>query len=118
MSGLSCRECGRDNRADSSFCLGCGAALSNACPSCGRELPVDAGFCDGCGHRLAASEPSAARSISSDREAVNTTKADELPASFAEVARLYCEHTDAIHDAWEMGDPTVVHGDGHVTNLF
>jgi hypothetical protein len=53
---VNCNACGRENRADSKFCLGCGGAFANACPSCQRELPADAGFCDGCGHRLDASD--------------------------------------------------------------
>ncbi|MBW2420818.1 MAG: protein kinase [Deltaproteobacteria bacterium] len=51
---MSCPHCGRDNRADSRFCLGCGAQLALACAGCGRELPPDADFCDGCGQAVAA----------------------------------------------------------------
>ena len=100
MPELSCNACGRDNRADSKFCLGCGGALSNACPSCGRELPADAGFCDGCGHRLGvpdASEGSTAlgtgsgvgsssssgSTITAPGARSSTHSASDLPAAFA-----------------------------------
>ncbi len=73
MPELSCRSCGHDNRADSRFCLSCGAAFSSACPSCGRELPAAAGFCDGCGQHLGervaspSASSSSAPSIASQR---------------------------------------------------
>jgi class 3 adenylate cyclase len=54
---MSCSRCGRENRADSRFCLGCGGPLALACVGCGRELPPDAGFCDGCGQPTAGGAP-------------------------------------------------------------
>ena len=42
----------------------------------------------------------------------------EMPSVFAEFGRLYVEHTDAIHDLWDDGEATLVHGDAHVANLF
>jgi class 3 adenylate cyclase len=46
---MICASCSRQNRPDSRFCLGCGAALGLSCGGCGRDLPADSGFCDGCG---------------------------------------------------------------------
>ena len=43
---------------------------------------------------------------------------ERLTEGFAEVARLYVEHTDAVHDAWDAGPASIVHGDGHAANLF
>ena len=45
-------------------------------------------------------------------------RGDALDPAFAEVARLYVDHTDAVHDAWEEGPAALVHGDGHLANLF
>ncbi len=42
----------------------------------------------------------------------------QMPPVFGDMARLYLEHTDAIHDLWQRGTPTVVHGDVHDANLF
>lgn len=46
------------------------------------------------------------------------SRANQLPRAFAEMARLYIEAFDGLHDLWESGPQSVVHGDGHVTNLF
>ena len=56
---MTCPSCGFENRADSRFCLGCGAELTAACPECGRDLPPGARFCDGCGQSLAEEPPRA-----------------------------------------------------------
>ncbi len=50
---VRCTDCGRENRADSRFCAGCGLAFVLGCSSCGRELAPDASFCDGCGTPVA-----------------------------------------------------------------
>ncbi|MDJ0853348.1 MAG: phosphotransferase, partial [Myxococcota bacterium] len=44
--------------------------------------------------------------------------ASEMPPVFAEVGRLYVEHTDAVYDLWDEGEATLVHGDAHIGNLF
>ena len=51
---MTCATCGRTNRDDSRFCVGCGTALVARCPACGREAESDARFCGGCGSSLAA----------------------------------------------------------------
>ncbi len=57
---MTCASCGRTNRDDSRFCVGCGTALVARCPACGREAESDARFCGGCGSPLAAVAPAAA----------------------------------------------------------
>jgi class 3 adenylate cyclase len=52
-------SCGRANRDDSRFCVGCGTALVARCPACGREAESDARFCGGCGSPLSAAPPAA-----------------------------------------------------------
>ncbi len=54
---MLCLSCSQDNRADASFCIGCGARLVLLCGSCGRELPRAARFCDGCGQPTAGASP-------------------------------------------------------------
>lgn len=54
---MTCASCGRTNRDDSRFCVGCGTALIARCPACGREAESDARFCGGCGSSLAAPPP-------------------------------------------------------------
>ena len=44
--------------------------------------------------------------------------AEELPPSCAELGRLYVAHTPEVHDAWEQGETTLLHGDAHLANLF
>jgi aminoglycoside phosphotransferase (APT) family kinase protein len=41
-----------------------------------------------------------------------------LTGEFCAIARLYIDAFDALHDLWEAGNLSVVHGDGHATNLF
>jgi len=94
---VNCNNCGRESRADSKFCLGCGGSLANTCPNCERELPPDAGFCDGCGQRLGAAETSdgdttieASSSANSSSSTItvpgartSTSSTSDLPAAFA-----------------------------------
>jgi class 3 adenylate cyclase len=54
---MTCASCGRLNRDDSRFCVGCGRALVARCPACGREAESDARFCGGCGSALSAAPP-------------------------------------------------------------
>lgn len=42
----------------------------------------------------------------------------EMPAVFTSMAELYLSNTDAIHQLWNEGDYTLVHGDLHDGNLF
>jgi hypothetical protein len=44
--------------------------------------------------------------------------APEMPPVFSEVGRLYVERTGELHDLWEEGEATFVHGDAHIGNLF
>ena len=46
------------------------------------------------------------------------TRAEDLDPIFAEVARLYVDQGEAVHDLWEAGTAVVTHGDGHLANLF
>src|SRR2546426_6218266 len=50
--GMNCGSCGRANRADSRFCIGCGKPLTPPCPACGVESELDAQFCGACGASL------------------------------------------------------------------
>ncbi len=77
---MTCASCGRDNRADSRFCLGCGASLARGCPSCGRELPPDAGFCDGCGERITTGPSQLTKSPSTVMETLRGTPSSGSPA--------------------------------------
>mgnify|MGYP003666792784 CR=1 FL=1 len=43
---------------------------------------------------------------------------DSMPAVFREMGELYLAQTDAIHQLWLRGDPTLIHGDVHDGNLF
>lgn len=43
---------------------------------------------------------------------------DRLTPAFAEMAEVYIAHRDALHAAWSVGPPTVIHGDTHIGNLF
>lgn len=44
--------------------------------------------------------------------------ADTMPGVFQEMGELYLAHTDAIHQLWLRGEPTLIHGDVHDGNLF
>lgn len=41
-----------------------------------------------------------------------------LSPRFAELAELYIENGEALHDIWQRGPQTVIHGDTHIGNLF
>lgn len=42
----------------------------------------------------------------------------EMPVVFSDMANLYIEHSDAVHDLWQKGTQTVIHGDVHDGNFF
>lgn len=44
--------------------------------------------------------------------------ADAMPPVFREMADLYLAEADAIHQLWQRGTPTLIHGDVHDGNLF
>ena len=41
-----------------------------------------------------------------------------MPPVFSDMAQLYLQHTDAIHQLWNQGTATLIHGDVHDANLF
>jgi Phosphotransferase enzyme family len=43
---------------------------------------------------------------------------DRLSRSFAHLAELYINEAPVLHDLWQQGPKTVVHGDTHIGNLF
>lgn len=42
----------------------------------------------------------------------------ELTTPFVAVAERYIDDRDLLQDAWELGPTTVLHGDGHIGNVF
>jgi len=44
--------------------------------------------------------------------------ADTMPVVFSSLGRLYQDHADAIHQLWNRGPHTLIHGDVHDGNLF
>lgn len=44
--------------------------------------------------------------------------ADAMPSVFREMGDLYLAEADAIHQLWQRGTPTLIHGDVHDGNLF
>jgi thiamine kinase-like enzyme len=44
--------------------------------------------------------------------------ADKMPGVFSEMCELYLARTDAIHQLWLRGEPTLIHGDVHDGNMF
>lgn len=73
---VHCTQCGRENRADSRFCSGCGVELTHECPSCARELAPDARFCDGCGAPVGEVAPSGAPDDGAARKTVTALFCD------------------------------------------
>ena len=43
---------------------------------------------------------------------------DKLTDAFAEMAEVYIARREALHDVWQQGPHTVIHGDTHIGNLF
>ncbi len=43
---------------------------------------------------------------------------DRLSAPFAALAELYVERKQWMHDLWQAGPRTIIHGDTHIGNLF
>ena len=43
---------------------------------------------------------------------------DRLSRPFARLTELYIDQAAALHDLWQQGPKTVVHGDTHIGNLF
>ena len=43
---------------------------------------------------------------------------ERLSDDFAHVAEIYIDHSDVLHELWQVGPSTVIHGDTHIGNLF
>jgi hypothetical protein len=43
---------------------------------------------------------------------------DRLSTEFAEISELCIGHGDVLHEVWQRGPTTVIHGDPHIGNLF
>jgi hypothetical protein len=43
---------------------------------------------------------------------------ERLSRQFAALSQLYIDHPAALHQLWQIGPKTVVHGDTHIGNLF
>jgi hypothetical protein len=43
---------------------------------------------------------------------------DEMPPEFHEMARIYCDHNEAVGERLDAGTQTLIHGDSHLGNLF
>ncbi|MFK7977946.1 MAG: phosphotransferase [Halioglobus sp.] len=43
---------------------------------------------------------------------------EDMPPVFSEMANLYIEQTDAVHNLWQTGTPTLIHGDVHDGNFY
>jgi len=64
-------------------------------------------------------EPSPASSYGAERLQYGLDHhRDKLSDAFAELAMLYIENPQAIHDVWDGTPKTVIHGDAHIGNLF
>src|SRR5436189_5627513 len=50
--GMTCANCGTENKPGRKFCASCGAALSKTCPACGAANDPTDRFCGECGTRL------------------------------------------------------------------
>ncbi len=104
---MTCASCGRTNRDDSRFCVGCGTALVARCPACGREAESDARFCGGCGSSLVAAAPAPTPAPSSAPTAETTVARKTVTIVFADLAgstglheRLDAESARALMDRY------------------
>lgn len=43
---------------------------------------------------------------------------DDLPSAFEELCQLYADRYRDVGALWDEGDPTLIHGDDHIGNLF
>ncbi|MDX1982972.1 MAG: zinc ribbon domain-containing protein, partial [Bryobacteraceae bacterium] len=93
---MSCSSCGRVNRAESRFCVGCGKALVPRCPGCGAETELDARFCGACGSSLAA--PAQAQAMGGEVRKVVTVVFADLIGSTSLHERLDAESTRRLMD--------------------
>jgi aminoglycoside phosphotransferase (APT) family kinase protein len=74
--------------------------------------------------RRAAEAPWVARSSAASDYAVTMLRygidhhRDKLTDAFVDVAELYIRDRFALHEVWEQGEHTVLHGDAHLGNVF
>jgi predicted ATPase/class 3 adenylate cyclase len=73
-----CPSCESENRAEASFCRGCGASLDGRCPHCGASAEAGQRYCDACGVSLGAETPARVprRDPVSERRLVSVLFAD------------------------------------------
>jgi class 3 adenylate cyclase len=107
----ACSNCGTENPAAASFCVGCGAPLAT-CERCGAELPVDASFCPACGHRVAES-----RWRGEERKLVTILFAD-LVGSTELGEELDPEQLSAVLDAYFIAMRREIEAEGGTVEKF
>src|ERR671936_346980 len=78
--GMTCGNCGAENRAGRKFCAECGTPLSQACHACGAANEPGEKFCGECGTALTAQAASAPVQVAdepaSERRLVSVLFAD------------------------------------------
>jgi class 3 adenylate cyclase/tetratricopeptide (TPR) repeat protein len=114
---MTCASCGRLNRAESRFCVGCGKSLTPRCPACGVESEPEAQFCGACGSALAAPPPTTTDKAIA-RKVVTVVFAD-LIGSVSLQERLDAESARRVMDRYHRAMTAVVevHG-GKVVQLL
>src|SRR5512134_1319800 len=114
---MNCTACGRVNRAESRFCVGCGRALAPRCPACGVESEPDAQFCGACGATLVA--PSARAADKAEARKVVTIVFADLIGSTALHERLDPESVKRVMERYHAAVrvPVEAHG-GTVVQLL
>jgi class 3 adenylate cyclase len=114
---MSCAGCGRVNRAESRFCVGCGKPLAPRCPVCGAESEPEAQFCGACGAAFVA-QPARAADKAEARKVVTIVFAD-LIGSTALHERLDPESVSRVMDRYHRAvrAPVEAHG-GTVVQLL
>jgi class 3 adenylate cyclase len=113
---MTCAGCGRVNRAESRFCVGCGKPLVPRCPTCGVESEAGAQFCGACGAPFGPPPTQAGRAEA--RKVVTIVFAD-LVGSTALHERLDPESVTRFMDDYyrAMRAPIEAHG-GSVIQLL
>ncbi len=117
---IFCPQCGFDNPAGASFCLGCGTHLEAVCPACGHVWPPKARFCGHCGAALdgeGAGQGQLASPLASERRHVTILFADI--AGFTSMAEQFDPETvtSVVNDCFRvLGE--VTHRFGGVIDKF
>jgi ribosomal protein L40E len=131
-----CPECGKDNKEDAKFCVGCGKSFeeksieikpediknesdTKICSSCGSEIPKNAKFCVVCGETQSDTKEEPVEEIlETPEEPLIKSEKIETPSKFEEPIKLIIKELVLNKEGLKFSENIVIEGLSEDTELI